>query len=144
MKGTWGAEFNKNLFIYYVNSKLKTTIGLEDFDSTLSLIPPLMQGAVLHELVKGPKIKTWKQKPLQMPPKTAVAVEQAKKKRNMSIHSWKAYFTNNLQGPVNPNIVLYNPEREYSNFNDEGEFVAKTSNNTSYVLKKGDSSKIFY
>jgi hypothetical protein len=53
------------LFSYYVNLKLRTTIGLEDFETAHSLMPPLMQGAVLHELVKGPKIKTW----MQMPPK---------------------------------------------------------------------------
>ena len=80
MKTQWGVEFNKAIFIHYLNSEIKSSVPLDDFDKALAMLPALHQSRVLKRLTEGGKIKTYVRKPLSdvMPPKVVQTVKLAK------------------------------------------------------------------
>jgi hypothetical protein len=97
MAHLWHNEFNKALFINYVNSQLKTSFPLDAFERALAVIAPLRQSLVLSCICSGSRIKTRANAPCKMPPPVVEAVAEAKKNYKGSSKAPVSYSKKNLK-----------------------------------------------
>ena len=85
MKKTWWYEFNKVIFIVYVNGKFKKNLGDSEYTKALELIPPSHRKRI-DEKLREAKIKTRVNQRLALPtPIPEILKLAARSKSNMSL-----------------------------------------------------------